>query len=100
MSGQASSVEMSGTANTIITGQLTVNAGRNTAVDKFLCSSVLIKADEHNTGNVYVGMQGVSTHTGFKLAAAQGQEFRTKDSSKVWLAADQDGQLVYYLIEA
>jgi hypothetical protein len=97
--GEVSSIEQSGQPDTIIPGQLVVDANASEQVPMFRCSRVLIKTDENNTGNIYVGRYGVTTTNGFKLAAAQGIEVHIRDSSKVWLASDQDSQKVYYMIE-
>lgn len=60
---------------------------------------VLIKSDDSNTGNVYVGTTGVDASSGFKLIGSDGIEVNTSRSDEVWVYADTASQLVYYLIE-
>ena len=59
---------------------------------------VLIKADDDNTGNVYIGKDNtVSTTTGFRLNAGQGITIEVDDASKIWLVADAGSQKVHWI---
>jgi len=59
---------------------------------------VLIKADDDNTGNIYVGnSDSVTSSTGFKLKAGQGVTVEINDPSKIYLIADADNQKVYWI---
>ena len=59
---------------------------------------VLIKADDDNTGSVYIGKDDtVSTTTGFRLSAGQGIAIEVDDASKIWLIADADNQKVHWI---
>lgn len=59
---------------------------------------VIVKADDDNTGNVYVGFDsGVSSTNGFRLVAGQAVELAIDDLSKIWLVADAVGQKVHVL---
>ena len=59
---------------------------------------VLIKADDNNTGSVYIGKDNtVSTTTGFRLNAGQGIAIEVDDASKIWLVADADNQKVHWI---
>ena len=60
--------------------------------------SVTIKADDDNSGNIYVGFDDtVSTTTGFRLKAGQGIDIAIDNLSKIWLVADADNQKAHIL---
>lgn len=62
------------------------------------CRVVIIKADDDNSGNVYVGFdENVTTSTGFRLKAGQGVELVINNLNKIYLIADSDDQKVYYV---
>lgn len=58
---------------------------------------IIVKADDSNTGNIYVGGSGVTTSSGFKLQAGQGISFEIDDASKVYVIADADNQKVHWI---
>ncbi|OYT30289.1 MAG: hypothetical protein B6U94_06970 [Thermofilum sp. ex4484_79] len=58
---------------------------------------VVIKADDDNSGNVYIGGSGVTTSNGFRLKAGQGISFEIDDASKVYAIADSTGQKVHWI---
>jgi len=58
---------------------------------------VVIKADDDNSGNVYVGGSGVTTSDGFRLSAGQGITLEIDDASKIYVIADSSGQKVYWI---
>lgn len=65
----------------------------------FKVKTITIKADDDNTGNVFVGFDDtVSPTNGFRLAAGQGLELLIDDVSKVWVVADTAGQKVHVLV--
>ena len=97
--GTPGSIEQSGIPNLIASLHLKINTNRATQIDYFRCSRILVKSDENNIGNLYVGMLGVNASTGFKLLPGQGIDVHIRDSSKVWIASDTDGLLAYVLIE-
>jgi len=60
--------------------------------------SVTVKADDDNTGSVYIGFSSsVTTTDGFRLKAGQGIDIAIDDLNKVWVVADADGQKIYIL---
>lgn len=60
--------------------------------------SVTLKADDDNTGNIYIGFDDkVSPTTGFRLKAGQGIDIAIDYLSKIWVVADADGQKLYVL---
>ena len=62
------------------------------------CRSVIVKADDDNSGDVYIGFSDkVSTSNGFRLKAGQGIELAIDNLSKIWLVATADNQKVHIL---
>jgi len=81
-------------------GQTTVGttAVRLTSESTPAKKGVVIKADDDNTGNVYIGKDNtVSTTKGFRLGAGQGITIEVDDASKIWLVADADSQKVHWI---
>jgi len=58
---------------------------------------VVVKADDDNSGNVYVGGSGVTTSNGFRLGAGQGISLEIDDASKIYVIADSSGQKVHWI---
>ena len=82
------------------TKQLTVNstAPVQLATEPTPVRTVVVKADDDNAGNVFVGFSDtVSTTNGFRLAAGQAIEIMIDDMSKIWAIADVDGQKIHVL---
>jgi len=79
-------------------GQTTVGttAVQLTTTTTSLSFGVLVKADQNNTGNVYVGDSSVSTTNGFKLSPGQAIEIEIDDASKIYVIADAADQKVYW----
>lgn len=64
---------------------------------------VQIKADEDNTGVVYVGNSGLTVLTdeatdGFPLEAGEGLFVPIDDANKVFLISETGGQAVHFLV--
>jgi len=60
--------------------------------------AVAIKADDDNTGNIYVGFsEEVSEANGFKLAKGQFIEININDLSKIYLVGSASNQKVHYI---
>ena len=80
-------------------GQQTVgtSAVQLTSTAHIVVFGVLVKADNGNTGNVYVGWKGVTTSTGFRLSAGEGIFIEVDNPTKVYLIADADNQKVYWV---
>jgi len=81
-------------------GQTTVGttAVQLTSESTPIKKGVVIKADDDNTGSVYIGKDNtVSTTTGFRLDAGQGIAIEVDDASKIWLVADADSQKVHWI---
>jgi len=71
---------------------------RLTSVDTHLMRGVLIKADNDNTGNVYVGgVPSVTTSNGFRLAAGEGVLIEIDNANKVYMIADASNQKVHVI---
>lgn len=61
--------------------------------------SVIIKADDDNTGNIYVGFSDkVDAKTGFRLTPGQRIEIAIDDPAKIYLIADTSDQLVHVIV--
>ncbi|MHC1624453.1 MAG: hypothetical protein ACXQS2_00350 [Methermicoccaceae archaeon] len=81
-------------------GQTTVGttAVRLTSEPTPAKKGVVIKADDDNTGSVYIGKDNtVSTTIGFRLGAGQGITIEVDNASKIWLIADADNQKVHWI---
>ena len=59
--------------------------------------SATIKADDNNTGKVFVGGPDVTTSNGYALYPGQAVDLFIDDLSSVYLVADSEGQLVYVI---
>jgi len=60
---------------------------------------VLIKADDDNTDDIYIGKSGVTVGNGFRLKAGQGITLKVRDPSKIYAISATDGQKIYVLYE-
>jgi hypothetical protein len=87
------SVEQSATSLTPIVQQFTVGT-TPTQVPFFICKALLIKSDATNTGTIYVGLNGVTTTTGFPLSPNGAVGFPVSSSDKIWVVATVPGQIV------
>lgn len=78
--------------------QLTVGTSSVQLSEDKRIKSVTIKADDDNTGNIYVGFSStVSSSNGFRLKAGQGIEIMINNLNKIWVVADEDNQKVHIL---
>ena len=59
--------------------------------------SVTVKADDNNTGKVFVGGPDVTASNGYALYPGQAVDLFIDDLSSVYLVADSEGQLVYVI---
>ena len=57
----------------------------------------VVKADDDNTGNIYVGESGVTTSTGFRLDTAQGLVIEIDNINKIYCISDVASQKVHYI---
>ena len=62
-----------------------------------LAFGAVVKADDNNTGNIYVGEEGVTTSTGFRLAFGQGVKVEINNINKIYVIASAASQKVHYL---
>jgi len=67
------------------------------AASQALASGVTVKALAANTGNVYVGPEGVAAATGYVLAAGESVFIEVDDLAAVWLDAAVNGEGVSYI---
>lgn len=58
---------------------------------------VTVKADDANSGTVYVGKSGVTTSTGFPLGAGQSIDIPVANVNAVYVIASGAGQHIAYL---
>lgn len=58
---------------------------------------VTIKADDDNTGDIFVGDSSVTINTGFRLRPGQAVTVEIDQPRKIWLISDQDSQKVYIM---
>lgn len=62
-----------------------------------LNDGVVIKANEANTGNIYVGDSSVSSSNGLVLEAGESVMVGIDDVSKVYIDSDNDGEGITYV---
>lgn len=62
-------------------------------------SSVAVRADGGNAGNIYVGDSNVSSSNGFVLAAGESVSMPVNDVSKIHIDADNNGEGVSWIVE-
>ena len=66
--------------------------------EKVLTSGITIKADGGNTDAIYVGFSnGVTSSTGYKLAAGDERPIPIRDMTKVWIIGGAAGQAYSWL---
>lgn len=85
-----------GTTRVVGVNSVTATAVAATATP--LTRGAAVKADEDNTGYVYVGATGITTLTGFRLAAGEQVLIETNDLANVCLlasGASQDASVYY-----
>lgn len=58
---------------------------------------VYIKANAGNTGDVYVGLAGVSASNGYPLDAGEEVKIPVDDPSKIWVIGSADNQGVKWI---
>jgi len=58
---------------------------------------ICIKADDGNTGNVFIGEAGVTTSNGFKLAPGEAITIEIDFPEKLYAIADAADQKVHWL---
>jgi hypothetical protein len=58
---------------------------------------VVLKADNDNTGSVYVGLTGLGATTGFRLKAGEGITIEVDDPSKIYVIASAAAQTVHWV---
>jgi hypothetical protein len=79
-------------------GQTTVGTTEVALASSFpLRFGVVLKADDSNPGDVYVGNTGLTTSTGYRLDAGQGISLEVSDVALIYLIANASDQLVHYL---
>jgi len=59
---------------------------------------ITVKADDDNTGNIFIGDSGVSTTTGFRLKAGQGITVELNNPSALYAIADAADQKIHYMV--
>lgn len=85
---------------TLIHGHKTVTtAGTEVALttSKSLKSGVMIKALAANTGIIYVGLNPVTSSTGFELSAGESVFLEIHNSSLIYIDASVNGEGVSYI---
>ena len=85
---------------TIIHGLKTVTtAGTEVALttSKMLKDGVTVKALAANTGTIYVGLNPVTSLTGYPLAAGQSIYIKIHNSSLIYIDASVNGEGVAYI---
>jgi len=90
------------------TGQLTVGTtvknlktatyDQDLTIWRTKCNAVILKADDDNSGNIYIGFsKDVSSSNGFKLIASQAVALAIADLSMIYVIADAPNQKLHIL---
>jgi hypothetical protein len=86
------------TSSKFTAGQTTVGTTETVLASTFpLRFGCVLKADDSNPGDVFVGNTGLSTSTGYRLDAGQGISLEISDIALVYLIANAANQLVHYI---
>lgn len=83
-------------------GRTTVNAMQSELCPGFPCyRGILVKASPSNEGVIYIGTKGVTADDGprggYPLVAGESVTIPVKNPEKLWVIADQDGQLIAWI---
>jgi hypothetical protein len=71
--------------------------GEALASSQALKSGVIIKAHSTNTGTIYVGPEGVTAATGFRLSAGESVFVEVDNLADVWLDCSVSGEGVSFI---
>jgi hypothetical protein len=71
--------------------------GEVLASSQALKSGVIIKAHSTNTGTIYVGPEGVTAATGFRLSAGESVFVEVDNLADVWLDCSVSGEGVSFI---
>jgi len=77
--------------------QITVGTDKQRLSDDFPTYTVVLKADDDNTGNIYVGNSDVTTSSGLRLSPGQSLSIDIDNLNKVYVIADTADQKLYVL---
>jgi hypothetical protein len=59
--------------------------------------SVTVKANNGNSGTVYVGVTGVTTSTGFELGAGESVSLPVDNTNRIFVIANAASQTISYV---
>ena len=83
--------------SSIDSNQKTVTtAGTQVQFPTNTCKSITIKALKTNTGSIYVGGSGVSSSTGFTIAASETMSLDITNTNAIWINSSVNGEGVSY----
>ena len=85
-------------SKTVTFGNLTIGT-KAVQLAQIACKKVLVKADDNNSGVIYLGDSAVMSSQGFALKANQAIAFEVDNLRDVWVVASTTAQLLYFAAE-
>ena len=80
-----------------VAGQSTVGLSQVQLPNNQVYMSVTVKANNGNSGTVYVGLTGVAASTGFELGAGESVSLPVDNTNRIFLIADAASQTVSFV---
>jgi hypothetical protein len=80
-----------------VAGQTSVGLSQVQLPNNAVYMSVTVKANNGNSGTVYVGVTGVTTSTGFELGAGESVSLPVDNTNRIFVIADAASQTISYV---
>jgi hypothetical protein len=80
-----------------VAGQTSVGLLQVQLPNNAVYMSVTVKANNGNSGTVYVGVTGVTTSTGFELGAGESVSLPVDNTNRIFVIADAASQTISYV---
>lgn len=80
-----------------VAGQTTVGLAQVQLPNNPVYMSVTVKANNANSGTVYVGLTGVTTLTGFELGAGESVSLPVDNTNRIFVISDAASQTISYV---
>ncbi len=80
-----------------VAGQTTVGTSQVQLPNNPVFMSVTVKANNGNSGTVYVGLTGVTTLTGFELGAGESVSLPVDNTNRIFVISDAASQTISYV---
>ncbi len=80
-----------------VAGQTSVGISEVQLPNNPVYMSVTVKANNANSGTVYVGLTGVTTSTGFELGAGESVSLPVDNTNRIFVISDATSQTISYV---